>query len=104
VVKHYTLTLTGAVQRLNTVLVDPAVGGPSDLPCRLISFQHGSTSQAAAIYVGDRNVSATDWGIRVDVNGAPIQVGSFDMGPYKLSEFYVIGTAEQVLHILTVPY
>lgn len=105
-VKHYTLTLTGAVQRLSTVLTDPTPGGKDDLPCRLISFQPGKANNADVFVGGSDQVSSSDYGVRLDpTDTQPCTVlGHFDMGPYKLSNFYVIGTAAEKLHILTVPY
>ena len=109
-IQHHVLTLSGAAERLSDVLTDPSVSGRDDVPLRTISLQPRGAN-ANPIYVGATSVvSATDYGIRLEpgatgVPPAPFILGEHDVGgPLKLSNFYVIGTAAQHLHILTVPY
>ncbi len=112
--EHHVLTLDGAVQRLSSVLADSALGGADDIPLRTISLQpRGSNDNP--IYVGGGNadpvvITATNYGVRLEkgatgVPPAPFILGEHDVGgPLRLSNFYVLGTATQHLHILTVPY
>jgi hypothetical protein len=108
-IQHHVLTLSGAAERLSDLLADPAVGGRDDVPLRTISLQPRGAN-ANPIYVGATSVvSATDYGVRLEpgatgVPPAPWILGEHEVGPLRLSNFYVIGTAAQHLHILTVPY
>ena len=108
-IQHHVLTLSGVAERLSDLLADPAVGGRDDLPLRTISLQPRGAN-ANPIYVGATNVvSATDYGVRLEpgatgVPPAPFILGEHEAGPLRLSNFYVIGTATQHLHILTVPF
>jgi len=109
--KAYKLTLTGVAQRLSDAY---AVPGPdtsvafvaADIPLRMVTFQ-ALTAVAAPIYVGDSAlVSATVHGFRVDPTDTqqPFPLGPFDCGPIKLSDFWVLGTANDVLMIGAIPY
>ncbi len=109
-IEHHVLTLSGAVQRLSDVLTDTEISGRDDVPLRTISLQPRGAN-ANPIYVGATAVtSATDFGVRLEpgatgVPPAPFILGEHDVGgPLRLSHFYVIGTATQHLHILTVPF
>ena len=105
---QHTLVLTGSVQRLSNALPDPAPGGKSDIPARMISFQPDGGNKAA-IYVGDANVSASFYAFRLepgtaDVPPPPEKLGNFDAGPIKLSDYYVLGRAGDDLHVGVIPY
>lgn len=103
--KHYELTLTGAAQRLSSVLANVAVGGPDDKPLAFVTLQLAADASGAC-FVGDVDVSATSWGQRI-----PVPVSSIPAPPLyleagygaaiKLSDVYVFGTANDVLHIGT---
>ena len=103
--RHYSLTLNGAIQRLSTALANTAVGGPQDEGYRFLSLQPGKAN-TNDIFVGGSTVSATDYGMRLDPGdtAAPIELGSHDGGPIKLSDLYVIGTNAERLHIAGIPY
>ncbi len=108
--KHHVLTLDGTVQRLSEILPDQETSGPDDVPLRTVSLQPRGTN-AAAVYVGATDtVSATNYGVRLEagdtgVPPAPFLLGEHDVGgPLRLSNFYVLGTDTEHLHILTVPY
>lgn len=111
--KAYQLTLTGAAQRLSDVFGLPATTPESaaafvslDIPFRQLSFQ-SLKANAADIFIGDGpTVSTTVHAIRVDPGDTqpPIILGHFDDGPMKLSDFYVIGTANDVLLVGGIPY
>jgi hypothetical protein len=104
--KHYTLTLSGAAQNIATAL------GLSDsektLPYLQLIFS-ADPANANPVYVGDdADVSSTDHGFSLDPTQATavdkVSVGPFPCGALKLSEFYVIGTANQRLMIAGVPF
>jgi len=105
-VQDFTLTFSGAAQRLSSVLTNPAVGGPDDLSIQLLTLQP-DTANAAACYVGGTSaVSATLYGFALPVgsgNPAPL-VLSLAQARARLSDFWVFGTSGQKLHILLVGY
>lgn len=107
--KQYTLVLTGVAQRVSTVLANSQVGGPQDVACRQIVFAMGPAN-GAPLYVGsDNTVSATNHAF---VLGTPVTqgpwdrvtIGPFSAGPVKLSDFWVLGTANERLMIGLVPF
>ena len=111
--KAYQLTLSGVAQRLSDAY---GLGAPptpvteafaaADIPLRQVTFQ-AIVAVAAVIYVGDSNlVSSTVHGFRLDPTDTqqPIMLGPFDSGPIKLSDFWVLGTANDVLVIGAIPY
>lgn len=111
--KAYQLTLSGVAQQLSLAYGLGAQPSPvtsafaaADIPLRQVTFQ-ALTAVAAIIYVGDSNlVSATVHGFRIDPTDTqqPFTLGPFDSGPVKLSDFWVVGTANDVLMIGAVPY
>jgi hypothetical protein len=109
--KAYQLTLTGVAQRLSNAYAVPGSDTSvafvtADIPLRQV-FLQALTAVAAIIYVGDSAlVSATVHGFRIDPTDTqqPIVLGPFDCGPIKLSDFYVLGTANDVLVIGAIPY
>lgn len=106
---HRVLTLTGAPQRLSTALADPTVGGPDDRPCRQVTFQ-AMGANGNPIYIGgDVTVAVNNHALRINagtqgVPDPPIILGGFDSGPLKLSDFWVLGTGNQVLCIGMIPF
>lgn len=116
--RHYTLTLTGAAQRLSDVLFAPSSNKPAgsdpgallDVPLKQIIFA-AVPANANVVYVGGSNavVSATSHAFSLDPTEAtmsgPVTIGPFtDCGPLKLSDFYVLGTNAQLLAFGVVPY
>jgi hypothetical protein len=112
--RHYALTLTGAPQRLSSVLADPTVGGAQDVPLRQVFFQ-ADVANAAALYIGgDALVTAISHAFSLQplliAAQAALQpsyvvsVGPYEMGPLKLSDFWVLGTNGQRLMIGVVPF
>jgi len=105
--RHYNLLLTGAVQRLTSLFTAPVVGSREDLPFRQLIFS-ADPANGAAIYVGAAAaVTATDHGFSLDPTQAsqqPVAVGPFESGAVKLSDFYVLGTNNERLHILGIPF
>lgn len=111
--KSYQLTLTGAVQRLSDVLltIPPAKSGDAppaatDLPFRQITLQ-GLKANTNDIFIGDTNlVSSTVHAFRIDSTDSqpPFVLGNFDTGPIKLSDFWVKGTAAEVLTVGGIPF
>lgn len=107
--KDYTLTLSGSVQRLSAALSDPTVNGPDDVPCRALHIQPDGTN-ANPIFVGAApTVSASQHGVRLAASsgGVPMAPYIFEFsgeGPLRLSHFYVLGTANEKLHLLLLPF
>jgi len=102
---HYVLTLTGVAQRLSSVLANTTIGNPEDSPVYSLSIQPGAANANAA-YVGDADVSAVSYAVRLEpaVAGtppAPFMIES--RGGVKPSDLWVIGTADEILHIGIVP-
>lgn len=110
-VKSYTLTLSGSAQRLSQVLptgANNAQPHPSeDWPLHQLIVQ-ADPANAAVVYLGgDSTLSATNAGAALDPTQATAQdritLGPFGVGPIKLSDVWVLGTAAQRLFVLTVP-
>ena len=72
----------------------------SALPCRAVTFQNNA---AAVMRIGDTNVTTTK-GIQLAANGAAnssYSLPPIDVQDYiDLSQWYVIGTAAQLLDVL----
>lgn len=107
--RDWTLTLSGAAQQLSSLLTVPQRGGVNDEALRTILLQ-ADGANANAIFVGSSSaVSSTAYGVQIviptsNVPAAPIEMSWSHSGPVKLSDFWVIGTAGQKLHILAVPF
>jgi hypothetical protein len=106
----YQLTLNGAAQRLSNVYggaANAAIPSPvTDIPYRTVTFQ-GLKANTNDIFVGNTSsVSSTVHGFRIDPTDtqAPIVLGSYDSGPLKLSDFWVLGTSTEVLVVSGVPF
>ena len=105
--RHFDLTLTGVAQRLSTAI--PAVAGAAgpDEAYKQLIFS-SAPGNAAVIYVGaTSSVSSTSHGFSLDPTQAtqqPVSVGPFGSVSVKLSEFWVLGTNNEILHVLGVPY
>jgi hypothetical protein len=104
----YSLTLNGSAQRLSSVLTDTTVGGRDDVSIRQLLLQ-GHHANTARIFVGDdSSVSVTDYGFYLPIpSGSPLPVvlGPFsESGPMRLSNFWVIGTNNEVLKIGIIPF
>lgn len=103
--KHYDITLTGDAQHLGVGLTEA-----EDLPFRELLLQPQGDN-ANPIYVGgDDGVTTSSYGARIeagdgsDVPPVPLKLGPYEGGPLKLSRVWVIGTADEVLHVLGVPF
>ena len=111
-IKHYTLLLNGTVQRLSQVLASGAnnaqPAASEDIPFRQLRVQ-AVPANAAVVYVGTTDqVSATNHGASLDPTQASavdsLDLGPFDAGPLKLSDLYVLGTNNERVAILGVPF
>lgn len=111
-VQHYTLTLSGAAQRLSQVYPsganDARPTAAEDLPYRQVILQ-ADPANGAVVYIGGAStVSATSHGASLDPTQATAQdrlsLGPFETGPVKLSDLWVLGTAAQRLMVLAIPF
>lgn len=98
------ITLTGGVtpNQLALPSVDIAV------PLREIAIQ-ADPANAGVMYIGGPNVTSTNYGVIVpipvsSIPSAPFVLGEFDDGSVSLGAFYVLGTANDKVHILVLPY
>ncbi len=106
----FVLTLSGVAQRLSDVYLTAgqalgSVDASKDIPYRTLVLQ--APKAGADVYVGtDALVSSTVFGVRLDPTAAaqPIILGGFDMGPMKLSDFWVTGTSTQKMTVLGIPF
>lgn len=102
----YTLTLTGAAQQLSSVLADPTVGGPNDEPLESLLLQPDGGNGNPIFVGGSSAVSSTLFGVRLAIGtgGVPPDPLKLEptMGPLRLSDLWVIGTATQKLHLLAI--
>lgn len=104
-----TLTLNAAAQRLSSVYSNPDPSQGDNICLRGVMFQ-GDGANAGAIFVGSSNlVSSSVYAFRIPaavagVPAAPIIIGDFEGGPFRLSDFWVIGTNAEKLHIGTIPF
>lgn len=111
-VKVYVATLATATPlQLSSLL-----SGADDFQRASIWMQPRSTN-ANPIYLGiDNTVSTTNYGVRLEaasggVPPAPFNPGEFSIGkgwgnksPYRLQDFWVLGTTGDFLHLLVLTY
>lgn len=106
--RSYTLTLTGAAQRLSDVYGDGAgVANPAnDIPYRALYLQ-GLAANTNLIYVGmDNTVTSSNHGFRItaaDTDQPFPLIPPTPGGPLHLSDFWVLGTADEVLCVGGIP-
>jgi hypothetical protein len=108
--RHDSGNLSGSAQSLLALLFGAGepVGGENDVPCNLLMLQaDDGNSNEIRVGVGT-GLSATDWGLWINapatsVPDRPLVIGPFDRGgPIKLSEVFVLGTANEDLHVFYV--
>jgi len=111
-VKDYTVTLTTATPiQLSSVL-----SGGDDFQRASVWMQPRSTN-ANPVYIGATNaVSSSAYGVRLEaasggVPPAPFNPGEFSQAkgfgnksPYRLQDFWVLGTTGDFLHLLVLTY
>lgn len=101
---HFVLTLSGAVQRLSSLLA-----GAECRAMRVLSLQPNS-GNGNPVYVGaSSSLSDSNYGFRLEaadtgVPPAPYILGEFDDGALYLHDFYVLGTNGEKLHIFVAFY
>lgn len=107
-IAFYSLTLTGAIQRLSDVLPNatPAQsGGIQDQGCRQIILA-ADPANANVVYIGPSDVSSTKHGFALDPTQATAKdretIGPFPDAPVKLGSMYAIGTNAQRLMLTVV--
>jgi len=108
--RDFQLALVATAQRLSDVYIGGpnggAVGSPdqiSNIPYRQILL----SAESAVAFVGAASdVTATNYGVRVEVGAAgseAVSIGPFETGPVKLSDLWAAG-AGSTLHMLAIPY
>ncbi len=113
--RHYNLTLDGTIQQLSDALANRSRAGPDDVTLRVVTLQMQGNS-ADPLFVGGPprgggavTVTSTNHAFRLEpgaagVPAAPFLLGEFESGPIRLSDFHVLGTDTEVLHIGTVEF
>jgi hypothetical protein len=109
--RDYSLVLNGSAQRLSRVLSNADDSQPSateNLPFRQLVFA-ADPANTAVVYVGTSSlVSSTVHGFSLDPTQATaldkIVLGPYESGPLHLSDFWVLGTTNERLHVLGIPY
>lgn len=102
--RHKTVTLSGTVQNLHTAV------GRQDEFIRQIGFQHDPANNNSVYVGGDDSLSASNFGfvLQNDPPGPDMgivgKIGPFESSCCKLSDFYILGTAAQKVHVSWVPY
>jgi len=106
---HYTLTCSGATQRLSDALPSgqQTPGGTADVAYLRLDLQPDGAN-ANPIFLGGPQtpLDATNHGVRLPAgsSGAPPPPYSFEgNGTVKLSHLYAKGTAGEKLHIFGLP-
>lgn len=106
-VRHKTGTLSGSAQNLLALLYGLPLIPANDHSCCFLSLQ-SDPNATGAIFIGDENLTTTDYGVRLPVPVTSIPAAPYVIGPssgespLKLSSVYVIGTAADKLHVLFV--
>jgi hypothetical protein len=102
---HYVATVTGAAQRLSTLLdLDAA----EDVPFEHLTMQ-ADGANGNPIFIGGPGVSATSYASRIPASAAgvphwPPLWFELTARPVKLSEIFVMGTVGEKLHIGGFPW
>lgn len=103
-IDHYSITLDGNAQQVSDVI--PAADREQlDVPAVSIQFEIQDDDTNAAYLGGDDTVSATEYGTRIPPIAAaePLAVPRIFRGvKLRLREFWIIGTAADVVHIMVV--
>lgn len=110
--QHFNITLTGAAQNVLQTITGVALtdrvsgtGAAQDPALRMVSFQLDGAATGPCFIGGSSAVSSTSWGWRIPapvagLPAAPLISGEYaGSGPLRLSDFWVIGTATNVLHV-----
>ena len=100
-IDHYDLTLPGVAQQVSDVLA----AGADDNPALSIQFEIQQDDTNPAFVGGDNTVTATSYGVRIAPIAAAEQLTEprvFKGVKLRLREFWIIGTAGDVVHILVV--
>lgn len=100
--RSYQITVTAAAQQLSAVLANTQRGGPVDEAYRLLLL----TADTDCFIGATSGITTSVYGLKIFAQVAtqyPFELGSFDAGPIKLSDIWVIGTSG-ILHILGIPF
>lgn len=98
--RPFNITMTGSAQRLSTLM---SLTSELDVPIRALVMQPAGAN-AGVIYVGDASVSSTDYAFRLEaatagIPPAPFILGETPNGTFRLSEIYIVGSNNEVLHV-----
>jgi hypothetical protein len=99
-VRSFTLTMSGVAQPLSDGLPITTVGGADDVSCQEIHLFNPTSN--AAVKVGGATLTTADFGHTVLADAHKVYAcGDSRLKP---SDFYVLGTASQKLHVLLLTY
>lgn len=93
--KQYTVTAT-ATQPF------PLSAAGLHVPLQEISFKT-PTANTGTVFIGNSNVTTTTNILIQLEKGTGFTSGPFDNGPVSLDDYYVIGTANDIVYIYAVP-
>jgi len=109
VIKHYVLTLNGSAQQLNTAL-DSGYQGPGSAQDQLVAsiIIQPDGANTGIIYVGDSDVSSSDYGFRLEIPVSTVPPAPFIFelaGKFiRPSHIWVLGTSTDKLHMTLVGF
>lgn len=96
-VRHYQLTLSGSAEQLSAAIADASRSDLLDknIAVEWVVLQANENNNDSVRIGGDSTLTATD-GIGLDAADAPFTL----TGPLRLSDIWIIGTADDMLDIL----
>jgi hypothetical protein len=107
-VVHYTVTLTGAAQRLSDILAPPYQALPMEPPVNVLIMQPGGAN-AGVCYVGGVGVTAANYGFVLPAAAAGVPPAPYNLTQgmtvtplLKLKEIYVLGAAGEKLALFVI--
>lgn len=100
--QHYVATVTASAANLASVLSDAA---KEDVGCRQISLFVPPSGNSGTVYIGGVNgLTTTSYGFSIPSTGGLYSLGWYDCGPVKLSDIYIVGTANDKVYISITPF
>lgn len=105
--RQYTVTAAAVAPLSTATALNPDYTSntrPGHIPVQEISFKAPSTN-TGTVYIGNSDVTAVPANALIEVaKGTGFTSGPFPHGSVYADDFYVVGTASDVLFIYAVPY